>query len=247
MLAPKLTDESIAVTIPSPPYWGLKNYGVKHQIGWAQDYGEYLNALILIFRHVHRAAVPSGSLWIVLDTFRKNGSLRLLPFEVSERDQDVRQGPIQQRLIVPPQSPLDETRVKKGGQRVLGLKSDCRSVLGDQSRRRHPLPRRPLAGRQAPNRGHVVLAEPGLGQYLLRDKQADLDAHPRETDAITPHLSTRGNIVVAREVAPAHSDPVIHDGQRGPGRIGGDGEGSCSPKLRARFDAPFWSRQLLPT
>src|SRR3972149_1947710 len=88
VLAPTLPDESIAVTITSPPYWKLKDYGVKHQIGWAQDYGEYLNDLVLIFRHVHRATVPSGSLWIVLDTFRENGRRRLLPFEVSERLQD---------------------------------------------------------------------------------------------------------------------------------------------------------------
>src|SRR3990172_5450093 len=88
ILAPRLADESITATITSPPYWGLKNYGVKHQIGWAQDYGEYLNDLVLIFRHVHRATVPSGSLWIVLDTFRENGRLRLLTFEVSERLQD---------------------------------------------------------------------------------------------------------------------------------------------------------------
>lgn len=85
ILAPQLADESVSVTITSPPYWGLKDYGVKGQIGWAQDYDQYLSDLISIFRHVHRATVPSGSLWIVLDTFKRNGTLRLLPFEVSER------------------------------------------------------------------------------------------------------------------------------------------------------------------
>jgi DNA modification methylase len=88
ILAPRLADESITATITSPPYWGLKNYGGKHQIGWAQDYSEYLNDLVLIFRHVHRATVPSGSLWIVLDTLKQNGKLRLLPFEVAERLQN---------------------------------------------------------------------------------------------------------------------------------------------------------------
>src|SRR5574337_349445 len=85
ILAPKLADESVSVTITSPPYWGLKDYGVKGQIGWDQDYDQYLSDLVSIFRHVYRATVPSGSLWIVLDTFKRNGTLRLLPFEVSER------------------------------------------------------------------------------------------------------------------------------------------------------------------
>jgi site-specific DNA-methyltransferase (adenine-specific) len=33
ILASKLPNGSISVTITSPPYWNLKNYGIENQIG----------------------------------------------------------------------------------------------------------------------------------------------------------------------------------------------------------------------
>lgn len=87
-LASKLPDRSIAVTLTSPPYWNMKNYGVAGQIGWEQDYDQYMKDLISIFRDVYRATKDSGSLWVVLDTFKVKGRLKLLPFEFSDRLQD---------------------------------------------------------------------------------------------------------------------------------------------------------------
>ncbi len=98
LLASRLADRSISVTITSPPYWRLKDYGVKNQIGWGQDYGDYLRDLTSIFRHVYRATRDSGSLWLVVDTLKLNGRLRLLPFDLAARLQ--RTGWILQDLIV---------------------------------------------------------------------------------------------------------------------------------------------------
>ncbi len=84
LLAQRLPDHSLAVTLTSPPYWGLKDYGVPHQIGWEQDYQDYLGDLVGIFRHVYRATRATGSLWVVLDTLRSNGRLKLLPFEFAD-------------------------------------------------------------------------------------------------------------------------------------------------------------------
>jgi DNA modification methylase len=41
-LAERLSTQSISVTLTSPPYWGMKDYGVPGQIGWRQDYGRKL-------------------------------------------------------------------------------------------------------------------------------------------------------------------------------------------------------------
>ncbi len=87
-LASKLPDRSIAVTLTSPPYWNMKNYGVAGQLGWEQGYDQYMADLISIFRHVYRATKDSGSLWVVLDTFKAKGKLKLLPFEFSDRLQN---------------------------------------------------------------------------------------------------------------------------------------------------------------
>jgi DNA modification methylase len=45
----------------------------------------YLRDLVLIFQQIYRATKASGSLWVVLDTFKTHGALRLLPFELADR------------------------------------------------------------------------------------------------------------------------------------------------------------------
>lgn len=89
-------EKCVDVTITSPPYWNLKNYGSEGQIGYGQSYSEYLEDLRKVFSDVHKITKDTGSLWIVLDTFKKkkndrslngikNGELVLLPFDVAEK------------------------------------------------------------------------------------------------------------------------------------------------------------------
>ena len=70
------------VTITSPPYWGLKDYGAEPQIGRESSYEEYLSTLQLIFADVYKVTRQSGSLWVVLDTIKKEGRLIPLPFDL---------------------------------------------------------------------------------------------------------------------------------------------------------------------
>ena len=82
-LAPRLVERSISVTLTSPPYWALKDYGTKKQIGHGQSYEDYLQDLVGVFRDVYRATRDTGSLWVVLDSFKIEGRAKLLPFEFS--------------------------------------------------------------------------------------------------------------------------------------------------------------------
>lgn len=84
-LVTMLSDQSINVTITSPPYFDMKDYGRKKQIGFGQDYDAYLNDLALVFKEVHRATVSNGSLWIIVDTFRKQKEVFALPFDIAAR------------------------------------------------------------------------------------------------------------------------------------------------------------------
>jgi len=61
ILASKLPDRSISVTITPPPYWDLKNYGVENQIGWGQNFNQYMDDIVAIFHHIYRATKESGS------------------------------------------------------------------------------------------------------------------------------------------------------------------------------------------
>lgn len=82
-LAKCLPDQCIDVTVTSPPYFDMKDYGVKNQIGFGQDYETYLNDLQKVFSEVFRATKDHGSLWIVIDSFRSNQEVVPLPFDLA--------------------------------------------------------------------------------------------------------------------------------------------------------------------
>jgi len=84
-----INNKIIDVTITSPPYFDMKDYGVKNQIGFGQDYEEYLNDIELIFKKIFNITKKNGSLWIVINTFRSKGEIIPLPFDVSRRLQKV--------------------------------------------------------------------------------------------------------------------------------------------------------------
>jgi len=77
-------DKLIDVTITSPPYWNLKDYGFKKQIGFGQNYKEYLNDITKIFGEIYKNTKRTGSLWIIVDTIKIKGELLLLPFDLAK-------------------------------------------------------------------------------------------------------------------------------------------------------------------
>ena len=50
----KMPSESIDMCITSPPYWGLRDYGVEGQLGNEETYKEYLLKLSDVFKEVKR-------------------------------------------------------------------------------------------------------------------------------------------------------------------------------------------------
>lgn len=63
MLA-KIADETFDCVVTSPPYWGLRDYGVAGQIGLERTLGEHLDALVEVFREVRRVMKPQATLWL---------------------------------------------------------------------------------------------------------------------------------------------------------------------------------------
>jgi DNA modification methylase len=91
-------EEFVDVTITSPPYWNLKDYGADSQIGFGQTYEQYLNDLEEVFRAVYRVTSRKGSLWIISDTLKQNRELILLPFDLARRLKSV--GWVLQDIII---------------------------------------------------------------------------------------------------------------------------------------------------
>lgn len=50
----EVSDESVHLVITSPPYWQLKDYGNVNQIGFYDNYEEYINNLNLVWNECHR-------------------------------------------------------------------------------------------------------------------------------------------------------------------------------------------------
>lgn len=61
-----LPDESVHCCITSPPYFGLRDYGVAGQIGLEESPTDYVAALVAVFREVRRVLRSDGTLWLNL-------------------------------------------------------------------------------------------------------------------------------------------------------------------------------------
>jgi len=74
----------VDLIVTSPPYWDMKEYGkVQNQIGYGQSQEAYFHDLKLILESCFRVTKNTGSLWLIADTFRRNGNLELLPFDLA--------------------------------------------------------------------------------------------------------------------------------------------------------------------
>lgn len=82
-------DVQIQTTITSPPYFDMKDYGVDGQVGYGQKYDDYLDDLQSIFGQVYTYTKENGTLWIIIDTFKRNNTIVPLPFDLAERIQQV--------------------------------------------------------------------------------------------------------------------------------------------------------------
>lgn len=65
-----LRDGSVQCCVTSPPYWGLRDYGVDGQIGLEVSVNQYLEKIVSVFREVRRVLSNVGTCWINLgDTY----------------------------------------------------------------------------------------------------------------------------------------------------------------------------------
>ncbi|WP_329065514.1 DNA-methyltransferase [Amycolatopsis sp. NBC_01480] len=61
---------SVDCVVTSPPYWGLRDYGIEGQHGAESTVGRYVARLTGLFDEVHRVLSPGGTVWLNLgDSF----------------------------------------------------------------------------------------------------------------------------------------------------------------------------------
>ncbi len=70
----RFDSEQFQMCVTSPPYWGLRDYGINGQVGAEFDIQDYIKNLVLIFREVKRVLKTDGTLWLNIgDSYTSGG------------------------------------------------------------------------------------------------------------------------------------------------------------------------------
>ena len=70
----KLLNKSVHCCVTSPPYWGLRDYGVAGQLGLEATPEEFVDKIVQIFTEVKRVLRDDGTLWLNLgDSYGGSG------------------------------------------------------------------------------------------------------------------------------------------------------------------------------
>ncbi len=73
----ELPEKSINMCLTSPPYWSLRNYNVKGQLGLEATFQEYIIKLCDTFDEVKKVLKKTGTCWVVIgDTYIGSGISR---------------------------------------------------------------------------------------------------------------------------------------------------------------------------
>lgn len=69
-----IPERSIQCCVTSPPYWGLRDYGVVGQLGLEATPEEYIANMVEVFREVRRVLRDDGTLWLNIgDSYASGG------------------------------------------------------------------------------------------------------------------------------------------------------------------------------
>lgn len=72
----ELPDKHVHCIVTSPPYWGLRDYGIADQAGLEETPQEYVAKMVGVFREASRVLRDDGTLWLNLgDTYASNWGL----------------------------------------------------------------------------------------------------------------------------------------------------------------------------
>jgi DNA modification methylase len=73
----------VQCVVTSPPYWGLRNYNVKDQIGLERTPEAYVEKMVAVFREVKRVLRDDGTCWLNLGDSFQDKQLVGMPWRVA--------------------------------------------------------------------------------------------------------------------------------------------------------------------
>lgn len=70
----QIPDNIFQSVITSPPYWGVRDYGVGAQLGAEPNLNDYIDDLVAVFSEVRRTLRPEGTFWLnISNTYTSGG------------------------------------------------------------------------------------------------------------------------------------------------------------------------------
>ena len=110
----RLADASVHLTVTSPPYFRLKDYGVAGQIGHERTVGEYVSTVAAVLRELLRVTADDGTCFVVVGDTYLNRTLQLVPQRLAIAAADlgwtVRNDLIWSKLDAAPERAVDRWR-----------------------------------------------------------------------------------------------------------------------------------------
>jgi DNA modification methylase len=84
-----LADGSVQTCVTSPPYFGLRDYGMEGQLGLEPSPADFVAAMVEVFHEVRRVLADDGTLWLNLgDSYGAAKQLLGIPWRVALALQD---------------------------------------------------------------------------------------------------------------------------------------------------------------
>jgi len=69
-----LSDSSVHCVVTSPPYYGLRDYGIDKQMGLEDTPDQYIKNMVAVFQEVYRVLRHDGTLWVNIgDSYAASG------------------------------------------------------------------------------------------------------------------------------------------------------------------------------
>lgn len=69
-----IPDNTFQCAVTSPPYWGVRDYGIDKQIGAEPDLADYISDLVSVFSELRRTLKPDGTFWLNIgNTYTSGG------------------------------------------------------------------------------------------------------------------------------------------------------------------------------
>lgn len=76
-----IPSDSVQCAVTSPPYWGVRDYGMENQIGAEPNLADYINTLVLVFEEVRRVLKPNGTFWLNIGNTYTSGGRKWRQFD----------------------------------------------------------------------------------------------------------------------------------------------------------------------